>query len=362
MNKEIKKQYVIPIFVPHLGCPNDCTFCNQKSISGQTKEITKEDVKKEIEEYLKSFKEEAYTEVAFFGGSFTGIPKEKQEELLSTAYEYIKEKKIDSIRVSTRPDYINKDILKLLKKYKVKVIELGVQSSNNYILNRCQRGHTFEDVKKASKLIRRYGFKLGHQMMVGLPDSTKLDELNTVRDLIKLKPKMVRIYPVLVIKNTKLAKEYENGEYEPLTLNQAVERCKEMVYLFNKKNIEVIRIGLQNTDIITNPEDENSEVVSGPYHPAFGQLVEDSIWYDTVVEKIKKINVKVKEVEVTVNPEDVNNVIGHKRENIRKLKEIYEVDVLVKSDEKIKTGKSELKILKVYTDFKQDEIQQTVKK
>lgn len=351
-----QKQYVIPIFVPHLGCPNDCIFCNQKSISGQIKMVTKEDVKKQIEEYLNSFKEEnAYKEVAFFGGSFTGIPEEKQEELLQVAYEYVKNKEINSIRISTRPDYITKEILKRLKRYGVKTIELGVQSSNDYILSKCKRGHTFEDVKKASKLIKRYRFTLGHQMMVGLPDSTKLDELNTAKDLIKLKPKMVRIYPVLVIKNTQLEKAYQEGEYEPITLNQAVERCKELVYRFDKKKIEVIRMGLQNTDKITNPEQEESEVVAGPYHPAFGQLVEDSIWYDSILEKIKKVNVKVKEVEIIVHPEDINNVIGHKKENIMKLKEVYEVDVKVKADEKIKQGKSEMNILKVYTDFKQDE-------
>ena len=148
-------------------------------------------------------KEDSNIEIAFFGGSFTGIDKEKQEEFLSIAYEYIKEKKVQSIRISTRPDYINKKILKRLKKYKVKTIELGVQSANDYILKKAGRGHTFKDVEKASKLIRWYGFKLGHQMMVGLPESTRLDEINTVKKLIKLKPKMVRIYPVLVIKNTK---------------------------------------------------------------------------------------------------------------------------------------------------------------
>jgi len=358
-----QKQYVIPIFVPHLGCPNDCTFCNQKSISGQTKMVTKEDVKREIEEYLKSFKEEnAYKEVAFFGGSFTGIPKEKQEELLKVAYEYVKERKIDSIRVSTRPDYIDRDILKLLKSYGVKTIELGVQSTNDYILSKCKRGHTFEDVKKASKLIRMHGFTLGHQMMVGLPESTKLDELNTAKDLIKLKPKMIRIYPVLVIKNTQLEKSYNDGEYEPITINQAVERCKELVYMFNKKKIEVIRVGLQNTDIITEPGKEQSQVVAGPYHPAFGQLVEDSIWYDSILDKIKKVNVKVKEVQITVNPEDINNVVGHKKENIKKLKDVYEVDVKVRSDEKVKPGKSEIQILKVYKDFKQDEEVEAIRK
>ena len=347
-----KQQYIIPIFVPHLGCPNDCTFCNQKSISGQTKKVTAKEVKKTIEEYLKSFKEEeSHREVAFFGGSFTGIETEKQEELLKAAYEYVEKKQIHSIRVSTRPDYIDKDKLKLLKKYGVKTVELGVQSTNNYILKKCKRGHTYEDVIKASKLIRRYGFELGHQMMIGLPESTKLDELNTARDLAKLKPKIVRLYPVLVIKNTQLEKEYQNGEYEPLNLLQAVERCKELYYFFTKKNITVIRMGLQNTDLISNPENEQSEVVAGPYHEAFGQLVEDSIWYDSILEKIKKVNTKVKEIEIKVNPENVNNVIGHKKENIDKLKDLYDVEVKIKQSKEIKAGKFEVKIVKTYTDF-----------
>lgn len=348
----MKEQYVIPVFVPHVACPNECVFCNQRSISGQIKPMTKEKVKETIDFYLKSFKDEdAYIEVAFFGGSFTGMEVEKQEELLSVAYDYIKRGDVDSIRISTRPDYISKDILKMLKKYKVRTIELGVQTSNDYILKRCKRNHTFEDVKKASKLIRRHGFILGHQMMIGLPDSNRLDDLKTGKDLAKLKPKMMRIYPVLVIKGTELEKQYENGEYTPLTLNQAVERAKELYYYFLKKKINVIRIGLQTTDLISNPEKENSEVVAGPYHEAFGQLVEDSVWCDSIVERIKQFNVKVKEVEITVNPRNASNVIGHKKENINKLKELYDVDVVLIQDDRKPVGKFDIKILKTYTDF-----------
>ena len=259
----MKKEYVIPVFVPHLGCPNDCIFCNQKSISGQKKNITKEEAKKEIEYFLESIKDrDAKKEIAFFGGSFTGIDIERQEELLQVAYEYIEKGQVDSIRISTRPDYINKDILKRLKKYKVKTIELGVQSANDYVLGRANRGHTFEDVKKASKLIRWYGFNLGHQMMVGLPESNRSDEINTAKALIKLKPKMIRIYPVLVIKGTRLEKEYNDGIYEPLSVVQAVETCKQLVRMFSNKNIEIIRVGLQNTDEICNPEENKSEVVA----------------------------------------------------------------------------------------------------
>ena len=359
----MSKEYIIPVFVPHLGCPNDCIFCNQKSISGQKKNITKEDAKKTIDNFLENIKDkDAKKEIAFFGGSFTGIDEKTQEELLQIAYEYIKNGQVDSIRISTRPDYINKEILKRLKKYKVKTIELGVQSANDYILGRANRGHTFKDVERASKLIRWYGFNLGHQMMVGLPESTRIDEINTAKALIKLKPKMIRIYPVLVIKGTKLEKEYNEGIYEPLSVVQAVEISKQLVRLFTDKKIEVIRVGFQNTDEICAPGDKNSEVVAGPFHPAFGQLVESSMWYDAILEKIKKLNTKVKEVEVTVNPADVNNVIGHKRENIKKLQELYELDLIVKQDKNIKQGKSKIEITKTYNDFLDENKEENIKK
>lgn len=353
----MKKQYIIPIFVPHLGCPNNCTFCNQKIISGQIKEVTPEDVRKTVEYYLDSFKDKnRYTEIAFFGGSFTGIEMDKQEALLKVANEFIKEKKVDAIRVSTRPDYIDKEKLKLLKKYGVKTIELGVQSTNDYILNRCKRNHTFDDVKRASKLIRWNGFTLGHQMMVGLPESTVLDEVRTAKDLAKLKPKIMRIYPVLVLKGTELEQEYENGTYMPLSVEQAVERVKQLYYFFEKKKITVIRIGLQSTDTISDiSKNENSEVVAGPYHETFRQLVESSINYDKIIDKIKSYNVKVKEIEIWTNPGDVNNVVGFKKENIKKLKEVYDLDAKVRQDKKIKKGKLVIKVVKVYKDFLDDE-------
>lgn len=352
----MKKQYIIPIFVPHLGCPNECTFCNQRKISGQLKQVTENDVRDTIEYYLNSFKEkDTYKEVAFFGGSFTGIDIETQNKLLSAAYDYIKEKKIDGIRISTRPDYIDKQTLKRLKKYKVKTIELGCQSSNDYVLKKAKRNHTFEDVKKASKLIRRYRFKLGHQMMVGMQDSNALDDLNTAKDLAKLKPKMIRIYPVLVIKGTELEKEMNEGRYEPLEIHQAIERCKEICYFFNSKKINVIRIGLQTTDTICSPDKPESEVVGGPYHETFRQLVESAIYYDTIVDKIKKLDMNVKEVEIRINPQNINNIIGYKKENIRKLKDMYDVDVSVVQDIKYPISKIDVKPLKKFKEFKDDD-------
>lgn len=342
----MKKEYIIPIFVPNYGCKNDCTFCNQKKISGQTTDVTAEEVRKTVNYYLENFKDDnKYVEVAFFGGSFTGIDEKKQIELLEAANEFIKEKKVNSIRISTRPDYISKPILKMLKKYHVKTIELGVQSSNDYVLEKSKRGHTFEDVIKASKMIRFRGFKLGHQMMVGMPESSEKDEINTAKDLIKLKPKIVRIYPVLVIKGTELAREYSAGEYTPLTVGQAVERCKQITYLFRKNKIDVIRIGLQNSDEIAYPEEDGSQVLAGPFHPAFRQLVEGEMWYDSIAEKVKEINTKVKKIEIEVNPSDVNNVIGHKKANITKLQKLYEVEIVITQNEELASGKFKVNVI-----------------
>ena len=187
-------------------------------------------------------------------------------------------------------------------------------------------------------------------MMVGLPESTRIDGINTAKALVKLKPKMVRIYPVLVVKNTKLEEEYEQGIYEPLSVVQAVEICKEIVRIFADKKIDIIRIGLQSTDEISDPQNEKSEVIAGPYHPAFRQLVESGMWYDAIVGKIKKLNVKVKKVQVTVNPIDANNVIGHKKENVQKLKDTYDVDLILKQDKNIKQGKSKIDITETYVD------------
>ena len=351
----MKKQYIIPIFVPHQGCPNDCVFCNQRKISGQMEEITENDVREIIEYYLELFKEkDAYKEVAFFGGSFTGIDIEKQNKFLSIAYEFVKSKQIDGIRISTRPDYIDRQTLKRLKKFKVKTIELGVQSTNNYILAKCKRGHTFEDVKRASRLIRLYGFKLGHQMMVGLPETNRLDELNTAHDLAKLKPKMIRIYPVLVIRGTELEEMYKNGEYEPLELSQTVEICKELTKFFEKKKIKVIRIGLQTTDTIISPEQAGSEVVAGPYHENIRQLVDSLYYYEKIIEKIRKINVKAKEIEIVVNPQIVDSVVGYKHQNFDKLKKLYNLDVKIKQNAKFNLKKIEVRMTKQYKDFADD--------
>ena len=228
---------MIPIFVPYVEEKKNEIFI--KKTYDNKKTITAQKVVDIIEENLKNnnMAEEKKEEIIFYGESFSNLSKEKQEELLSVTYQYLKEKKIDSIKIVTEPKNINKEFIKTLRKYKVKTVEMNAESANNYILNRSKIKYKFEDIIKASKLIRRARINLNLKMMIGMPESTKLDEINTAKQLIKLKPKLVKIYPIIVLKDTKLEKELVNNEYEPLTIVQAIERCRELTYIFIKKNI-----------------------------------------------------------------------------------------------------------------------------
>lgn len=337
---------MIPIFVPYIEEKNNDIFF--KKVYDAKKTITAKDVTQIIEENLEKSKEDEDKEVVFYGEDFTKLNLEKQEELLSIAHQYLKEKKINNIRIVTEPKSIDKRNVKILKKYKVGVVELDTASTNNYILKNSKIKYKYEDIIKASKLIRRVRIKLHFNMMIGMPESTKLDELNSAKELIKLKPKLVKIYPVVVLKQTKLEKELIENEYEPLTIVQAIERCKELTYLFSKKKIKVIECLVED---ISNDENIRDDVIEGPYNIEFRNLVESSIWCDSIVQKIKKFNVKVKEVEVRVNPINYENAVGYKSENIEKLEELYNVDAKIIKDDEIKPGKLEVIIKKKYTDF-----------
>lgn len=333
----MKNNYIIPIFVPHKGCPNQCIFCNQKKISGQIKELTADDVRKIVDEYLEINNKVDYTniEVAFYGGSFTGIEYEKQIELLQVANEYIKNKKINSIRLSTRPDYINQEILDYLKKYGVRLIELGVQSMDNEVLNRSMRGHTSQDVINASNLIKENGILLGLQMMVGLPLSNEEKEIKTAEEFIKLKPYCVRIYPVLVIKDTPLEEEYYEGKYQACKIEQAVRISAKLLKMFEREDIIVIRIGLQTTDNIN----EGKDVVAGPFHPAFGELVSQYIRFIEIEEYIKSNGLHSRDIVIKCNEKEISKIIGNKKANILKIKNIYDINVKVEIDNSIENGK-----------------------
>lgn len=327
------KHYNIPIFVPHKGCPNDCVFCNQKRITGTLKDIALQDIYNTIEEHLKTLpKENRVVEVAFFGGSFTGIDFDMQGQFLSAAYRYIKSGLIDGIRLSTRPDYIDKKILEQLKKYNVTTIELGVQSLDENVLRLSNRGHTENDVYEAVKLIKEYDFSLGIQMMTGLPGDNDELSIKTAKKIISLKPDFVRIYPTLVLKDTKLEEMYKNGEYSPQEIDDAVMLCKNLLLLFEEANIPVIRISLQTTDEIS----PNGSLVAGPYNSQFRELVESEIYLDKFMKALKKVSSK--NAIINVNPKEISKAVGPKKSNIERINKNCNISIKIMGSDNIKPG------------------------
>jgi radical SAM enzyme (TIGR01210 family) len=330
------RHVVIPIFVPHKGCPFDCIYCNQKTISGQMEEMTKSKMVQIIEEHLASVKKGTYVEIGFFGGSFTGIEKSQQIEFLQTANSYLEQGSVDSIRLSTRPDYIDNETLDYLRRYNVKTIELGVQSLDEDVLKRSCRGHSVSDVITSSHLIKKYDFNLGIQTMIGLPESTRKKDYETALKVVELSPQIVRIYPTLVIKNTFLEKLYHKGKYSPLELYDAVDLCAQMLNLYEENNIKVIRIGLQPTENIN----ENSDVVAGPFHPAFRQLVESKLTLNRVEKMIYENGLeREKHLVIRTGKRNISNVIGQKKENINYLKKKYDLSSITIEEDEVLNNK-----------------------
>ncbi|MGD9567434.1 MAG: elongator complex protein 3 [Sedimentibacter sp.] len=317
MNRKMK---IIPVFVPHIGCPNDCVFCNQKRITGKgTVSANAKYVKDIVEECIRTIDNDTYTELAFFGGSFTAIDIRVQEELLKVGKHYKDLGVVQSMRCSTRPDAISPEILELQKKYGMDIIELGIQSLDDEVLKLSNRGHNRKHSENASKLIKDHGFILGHQIMPGLPGSTMENDMKTCHDSIDMKPDMVRIYPTLIIKDTDLIHMYNEGSYKPLSLHEAVDISAYMYSQYSINNIRVIRIGLQNTDSINEDED----VVAGPFHPAFRQLVEEKLYLTSIRLSLKNLNLKTKNITIIADEKLVSSISGQKKSNINKLKEEY---------------------------------------
>lgn len=322
------KKRIIPIFVPHRGCPHDCIFCNQKKITGVSTEVTSEDVRNIIEEYLPTIDNDASVEVAFFGGSFTAIDEDIQNDLLEVAKEYVEKGLIQDIRMSTRPDCISEDILNRLKEYKVSIIELGVQSMDKNVLIDSVRGHDTEEVIKSAKLIKESGIKLGLQMMVGLPSDTEEKCIATARKFIELKPDCVRIYPTLVVKDTGLEVLLNKGEYKPFTLEQSIQIVKKLLALFYVNNINVIRVGLQATEDIQ----VGKAVVDGPHHPAFRELAESEMIKDYLIYIAKKYNIE-KDITVKTNKKNVSKIIGNKKSNSTYMKNKLKINLKTKEED-----------------------------
>ncbi|MBQ4154850.1 MAG: radical SAM protein [Clostridia bacterium] len=299
----------ISVFVPHIGCPNRCSFCNQNTITGQVKVPNANDVEAAVKEVISHPNYDAKnTQLAFFGGSFTKIDKALMEELLSVGYEFVKNKTISGIRISTRPDGIDEDILNTLKAYGVTAIELGCQSMNDKVLGLNRRGHKAEDVKKAAALIKAKGFELGLQMMTGLYGDSDEGAINTAKEIIALSPKTVRIYPTLVLKGTYLAELYERGEYSPQSLEEGVELTSNLLLMFEKAKINVIRVGLHTV--------ESDGFVAGPWHPAFGEMCQSRIYRKKVLEIIEKEKTPKGKLKIFVPFGCVSKMIGVKKSNI----------------------------------------------
>jgi histone acetyltransferase (RNA polymerase elongator complex component) len=299
------KHYNIPIFIPELACPNRCIYCNQRHISGQLQAVKPEEIKQIIEQHLATFIRPSEVELAFFGGSFTGIDEKDMLTYLQIVQPYIEQGEIKSIRISTRPDYINEKILDILQQYNVKDIELGAQSLNEEVLAFAKRGHTVRDVENASQLIKSYGFSLGLQMMIGLPLDTVEKSKETAKKILKLGAESTRIYPTLVINNTDLADLYRQNKYKALSLDEAVDWTTEIYKIFSQSSIKILRVGLHPSEALIN----GTELLAGPFHVSFKELVLTKIWQ----EKFEKLPINTKTI--FVNPKEINYAIGYNSKN-----------------------------------------------
>lgn len=359
----MKKHAIIPIFIPHEGCQNDCVFCNQKKITSKTESMTPDDARETIETWLKTLEGRIPNiEVAFYGGSFTGLPIEIQNSYLDLAKKYKYEGRISKIHLSTRPDYISEEILDNLKAYSVDIIELGVQSFSDKVLIASKRGHKKEDVYKAVKLIKEYGFTFGIQLMAGLPEDTlEISKMSAI-ETVKLKPHIARIYPCITIKDTELYDMYKRGEYTPLSLEEAIKRSKAIYHILDSKGINIIRVGLKASEIIN--DSENSSAVGNTFHPAFRQLLESDIAKDHIVDQLEdlekklsniKVNKKIenlkksakKKIKVNIlsNSNSISNAIGNRKSNKIYFKKHYpNFNIKFKIDNTLKNNEYNVEI------------------
>lgn len=303
----------ISIFIPHIGCPHRCSFCDQRTISGAQRIPHGEDIREICEKAFAEIKSPENTEIAFFGGSFTAIPQAYMLELLEAAYPFVGNDKFKGIRISTRPDCIDRDVLTLLKKYGVTAIELGAQSMSDKVLEANERGHSSADVENAAILIREYGFELGLQMMVGLYKSDMADEFETLDKIAAIRPDTVRIYPVVILKCTRLGDLYQSGEYNTFSFEDVTEFVADAMLRFADKGIKVIKCGLHASEFVER------DMLGGFYHPAFREICESHIYRRKIAETVgcKYGNNLV----VAVNPTCISKAMGHKKSNCEYFKE-----------------------------------------
>ena len=305
-----EKHKTVPVFVSHMGCPHDCAFCNQRTITGQTETVTPDLADRIISRAISTVPQDATVEIGFFGGSFTGIDLSLQQGLLAVAKSYVEAGKAHAIRLSTRPDYIDEYIVRMLADYGVTTVELGVQSMDNDVLSANFRGHTKEDTVHASNLIRAAGIHLGLQMMTGLKGDTDETCIRTAQEIMELNPACVRIYPTLVLCGTHLEHWYRDGSYVPQSLEAAISLCATLKNMFDSASIPVIRMGLMASDNLNS----HTEVVAGPYHPAFGELVQSELYFRALEKSVTA------DACIFVHPKTISAFIGNNRRNIEKFR------------------------------------------
>ena len=318
------KHINVALFVPDLGCPHRCSFCNQKTISGKQNPISVADIEKAVETAL-STADCNEGEIAFFGGSFTAIDKGYMLELLKKANEYVSRGLFRGIRISTRPDCINEEILDILSSYGVTSIELGCQSMDDEVLIMNNRGHTSDSVVRAAQLIKDYGFEFGVQMMTGLYGSEDSDSLETARRIVAMKPDTVRIYPTVVIKGTRLHELMLTGEFEPKGIDETVELCSEIIPMFENAGIRIIRVGLHSGGGV------EGDFAGGAYHPALRELCEGRIYYDIALGKLREKDSG--RYLLAVNEKEISKMTGQKKQNLIKLQSLgYDCSVEGRAD------------------------------
>ncbi len=333
-SKDHGRPLVIPIFLPHRGCPHQCLFCNQYQITGHSNRLPSRDaIAALIERFLRfSRRKPSLVEVSFFGGNFLGLKLQEINAMLSYVSPFIEQGRIDGIRFSTRPDTIDENRLQVIAAFPVSTIELGVQSMNDRVLSIIRRGHLTSDTQKAVGLLRSNDYEIGLQMMVGLPGDTAETLMESAYEIAALEPDFVRIYPTLVLKGSPLARLYQEGTYSSLPLNEAVEYTKKLFMFFSRKNIPVIRMGLQASQELN----QSDTVLAGPYHPAFGHLVLSAVFLDAMRRLLKLNPIDLVNINIHCNPKDRSKAGGQNNQNIRTLqKEFPEVVIKLISDSRI---------------------------
>ena len=326
----------ISIFVPHIGCPHRCSFCDQNTISGADKAPRGDDVRRICCQALSEVKDPENAEIAFFGGSFTAIPQKYMLELLEAAGEFVGEGLFSGIRISTRPDCISINVLRILKECGVTAIELGAQSMDDTVLELNERGHSAQDVFDAAELIRAFGFELGLQMMIGLYGSTPEIEWETIRKITGICPDTVRIYPVVVLKNTKLAQLLESGEFVPFSFDTAVEIAASAMVMFQESGIRVIKCGLHASEFVEH------DMVGGFYHPAFRELCDGLVYRHNMEFLLNSLNVRPDSALFAVAKGCMSKALGHKRSNINYFR-CLGIDVKIIEDENVPNYQCELR-------------------